>query len=104
MPQSGGLKPNTLYTLGELVNNTTFNLNIAVNDEIANVWMWTFSIGSTVPTITWPSVTWCDSTNTETVDGVVVPIIEPNKHYEISIMNEYGTIISADIPQTEVEP
>lgn len=53
-PQSGMLS-NTLYNLGELSSNTTFTLANATDNQIANVWTWTFSTSSTVPTITWPA-------------------------------------------------
>jgi hypothetical protein len=97
MPQSGGMKSNTLYVLGELDDATTFTLYSVVDNEIANVWTWTFSTGSTVPTITWPvQITmWSNGE---------APEIEANKYYEVSVMNGVGTVISADIPQTEVEP
>lgn len=95
-PQTG-MSTNTLYEFGVISQNTTFAINPAQEVGIANVWMWTFSTGDIVPTITWPSVTWCDSVNTETVNDVVVPTIESNKYYEIRIMNGYGTIISANI-------
>lgn len=100
----GGMRPNIFYNLGVISSNTTFSLFSSTDNTHLNMYMWSFETGDNVPTITWPSVTWCDSADTETVDGVVMPVIEPNKHYEISIMNGYGTIISADIPQTEVEP
>lgn len=95
-----GMRPNTLYNLGELTNDTTFTMAAAINNTLANVWTWTFSTGSTAPTITWPvEITmWSDGE---------APEIEANKYYEVSVMNGVGTVISADIPQeeeTEVEP
>lgn len=96
IPQNGML-PNTLYTLGEITTDTTFVMAAATDNTIANVWMWTFNTGSTAPTITWPAqiTIWSDGE---------APEIETNKYYEVSVMNGVGTIISADIPQTEVEP
>lgn len=106
--------PNRIYKGGLISNDIIFgikNEGSSIYDGIPydrqDIWYWTFETGSTVPSITWPAVIWCNSADTETVDGVVMPVIEANKHYEISIMNGYGTIISADIPQeeeTEVEP
>lgn len=100
------IKPNEFVLCGTLESeaNYVFTLRTASDTEILNEWYWSFDTGETTPTITWPSVIWCDSVDTETVDDIVVPIIKPNKHYEISVMNGYGTIISANIPQTEVEP
>lgn len=96
IPQSGML-PNTLYSLGELATDTTFVMSAAEDNTIANIWTWTFSTGSTAPTITWPAeiTMW---------NGGEIPEIEANKYYEVSVMNGVGTVISADIPQTEVEP
>lgn len=96
MPQNGML-PNTLYNLGELVSDTTFVMAAVTDNTIANVWTWTFSTGSTTPTITWPAeiTMW---------NGGEIPEIEANKYYEVSVMNGVGTIISADVPQTNVEP
>ena len=100
MPQSGGMNSNTLYILGELNSDTTFVLSPVGDNTIANVWIWTFSTGSTAPTITWPAqiTMWSNGD---------APDIEANKYYEVSAMNGVGTVISADILQeeeTEVEP
>lgn len=99
VPQNG-MSTNTLYNLGVISQNTTFLINPAQEVGIANVWTWTFSTGSTAPTITWPAqiTMWSNGE---------APEIEANKYYEVSVMNGVGTVISADIPQeeeTEVEP
>lgn len=74
----GGMLPNKLYNLGTLTGNVTFTL-AAGTSGIVNHYYWTFDIGSTAPTITWPSgITWSTGS---------APTIATNKHYEISVLN-----------------
>lgn len=89
---SSGMLPNTVYNLGELQNNTTFNLAAATDNTIMNVWRWTFSTGTTVPAITWPSsiTMWADGS---------APNVVAYKYYEIKVHNGCATVISADVPQ-----
>lgn len=91
-PQTG-MSTNTLYNLGVISQDTTFAINPAQEVGIANVWMWTFSTGSTAPMITWPQqiTMWADGE---------APTIEANKHYEISVMDGMATVVSADTPQS----
>ena len=100
VPQNG-MAMNTLYNLGVITQNTTFLINPAQEVGIANIWTWTFEIGDTVPTLVFPDVVWTDASKTEEVDGVKMPVIEANKYYEVTIMNGYGTIMSATIPEVE---
>ena len=93
-----GMYPNVVYNLGVISDNFTFLLKADQQDTtIAYIWHWTFSTGDIAPTITWPAeiTMW---------NGGEIPEIEANKYYEVSVMNGVGTIISADIPQTNVEP
>ena len=89
---SSGMLPNTVYNLGELQNNTTFQLAAATDNTIMNVWHWTFSTGTTVPAITWPSsiTMWADGS---------APNVVAYKYYEIKVHNRCATVISADVPQ-----
>lgn len=89
-----GMRPNTLYNLGELTSDTTFVMAAAINNTFANVWTWTFSTGSTAPTITWPAqiTMWADGE---------APTIEANKRYEVSVMDGLACVVSADIPQQQ---
>ena len=96
-----GMLPNVVYNFGVLSANTTFTLAATTDNTIANVWMWTFETGDTVPTLVFPNVIWTDASKTEEVDGVTMPVIEVNKYYEVTIMNGYGTIMSATIPEVE---
>ena len=76
------IKPNKLTQLGTITSNTTFFLNTSTDVCVsgkANHYYWTFDTGATAPTITWPSgLTW---------PGGSAPAILPNKHYEISVLN-----------------
>jgi hypothetical protein len=89
---SSGMLSNKVYNLGELQNNTTFQLAAATDNTIMNVWHWTFTTGGTVPTITWPpGVTkWADGS---------APNVVAYKYYEIKVHNGCATVISADVPQ-----
>ena len=100
------IKPNSFTICGLFEHGMAyvFTMKAALDNEILNVWYWSFDTGATAPTISWPSITWCDSVDTETVDDVVVPIIESNKHYEISVMDGYGTITSSNISQNVIRP
>lgn len=90
----GGMLPNAVYDLGELTAATTFELAAATDDATANIWYWTFETGATAPTITWPQAAtlWADGE---------APMIDANMHYEISVMNGVGAVLSAPIPTNE---
>ena len=96
-----GMLPNVVYNFGVLSANTTFTLAAATDNTIANVWAWTFETGDTVPTLAFPNVIWTDTSKTEEVDSVTMPVVEANKHYEVTIMDGYGTVMSATIPEEE---
>ena len=89
---SSGMLSNKVYNLGELQNDTTFKLAAATDNTIMNVWHWTFSTGTTVPAITWPSsiTMWADGS---------APNVVAYKYYEIKVHNRCATVISADVPQ-----
>lgn len=75
---SGGFLPDVVYILGTVTGTVTFSLASAVNGNI-NHYFWTFTTGSSAPTITWPSgITWSAGD---------APEIGTNKTYEISILN-----------------
>lgn len=76
---AGGFVPNVVYDLGELTGTVTFALATPSDATIANAYYWTFSTGSTAPTITWPAnLSWA---------GGSAPTIAENKKYEIMIRN-----------------
>lgn len=76
---SNGFRPNVFYVLGTVTGTKTWALASPDDNNIMNHYFWTFETGSTAPTITWPSgLTW---------PGGSPPAILPNKHYEISVLN-----------------
>jgi len=77
------IKPNVLNVLSDPITTAkTFSLESSgpeYDSGIMNHYFWTFDTGATAPTITWPSgLTWI---------GGSAPTINPNKHYEISVLN-----------------
>ena len=82
---SGGFLPNVMYNLGTLTGTVSFSLATPISG-IVNHYYWTFSTGSTAPTITWPSgiTGW---------NNGVTPPIYANSYYEISVFNGIGCYI-----------
>ena len=82
---SGGFLPDVVYELGTLTGSVTFALASAVSGQV-NHYFWTFTAGSTAPTITWPSgITWADS----------APTITASKKYQISILDGIAAFMEA---------
>lgn len=80
------LNSNILYVFENRTNNLTITLKAAVAGAINEYHMFIYS-GNTAPTVTWPSgLKWYND---------VVPIIIPNKIYEVSILN--NTVIFIEI-------
>ena len=79
------LKPNKLYTIGDvtpIVSNITINLSSGITGMV-NEYHFTLTTGETIPTVTWPSgLSW---------NGGIVPTITGRKTYEISILNNIAT-------------
>lgn len=76
---AGGFTPNVLYNLGTLSGTVTFTLASPSDNTIVNHYYWTFTAGSTAPTITWPSgISWF---------GGSAPTITAGKHYDVSILD-----------------
>lgn len=81
---SGGFEPNRFYELGEITQDTTFTLKTPTNNNILNKYIIQFSIGSTVPNITWPSnIKW---------ENGSAPTINANKEYLLKIINNLAQI------------
>ena len=79
---SGGFVPNVLYNLGTITGSKTFTLATPSDNTIVNHYYWTFTAGSTAPTITWPSgVSWF---------GGSAPVISASKHYDVSVLDNIG--------------
>lgn len=86
MPQ-GGFLPDVVYKLGTITGSVTFALAAAVSGN-TNHYFWTFDTGGTAPSVTFPSrVRWKDGQ----------PQPAALKHYEISIMDDYGMYMETDI-------
>lgn len=77
---AGGMLPNVLYTLGTLSGIVSFRLSPALDDSRISHWYWTFDTGASVPVVAWPPEIgkW---------NGGNAPEIEPNRHYEVSVLN-----------------
>ena len=85
---SNRVLPNILNRLGTITGSKTWYLADAAfmqsggyvyDSNTANHYFWTFETGATPPTITWPTgLIW---------PGGSPPAILPNKHYEISVLN-----------------
>ena len=81
---SGGFEPNRFYELGEITQDTTFTLKTPTNNNILNKYIIQFSIGSTVPNITWPSnIKW---------ENGSAPTINANKEYLLKVINNLAQI------------
>lgn len=79
---SGGFVPNIMYNLGTLTGSKTFTLASPSDSQVVNHYYWTFTAGSTAPTITWPSgISWF---------GGSAPTITAGKHYDVSILDNIG--------------
>jgi hypothetical protein len=80
--------PGVFYDLGTLTGNVTILLATPVDSSIANEYRFTFTAGSTAPTITWPNgVNWIGSCVS---NGA--PEITGGNYYEVSILDNLGVI------------
>lgn len=86
---SGGMLPNVAYYLGTLSVNTTFALASPVDNDIANLYIWQFTTGSSAPSITWPS-------SIEIWNMGSAPEIKPNTTYEITVLNGYASVLTTN--------
>lgn len=83
IPQDG-FSPNIFYSLGEISQDTTFVLVAPEDNTILNEYLIQFSIGNTVPTITFPNgLSWL---NGET------PTLNANKIYQLSIVDNLAIL------------
>lgn len=91
---ASGMMPNVLYELGTVIGDVTFSFYQPTqyyddyNDFMGFVkhYYWTFETAGVVPTsVTWPSgITWL---------GGSAPTLSPNKHYEISVLNNVAVYL-----------
>ena len=86
---AGGFLPGILYKLGTLTGSVTISLATPADSSVANEYGFSFTAGSTAPTITWPSgVTWAGNC---VENGA--PVITGGNSYEVSILDGKGIIV-----------
>ena len=97
LPLSGGILPNVLYKLGTLADNSSNTIRLATptNTNIANIYHITFNTGDFDGTqeSRGPSIMWGLPITTRWVGGSA-PAIEPNKYYEVTIMDNIANYVS----------
>ena len=87
---AGGMLPGILYKLGTLTGSVTISLASPSDASVANEYGFTFTAGSTAPTITWPAgVSWAGNC----LDSNGVPEITGGNSYEVSILDNKGIIV-----------
>ena len=87
---AGGLLPGILYKLGTLTGSVTISLATPSDASVANEYGFTFTAGSTAPTITWPAgVSWAGNC----LDSNGVPEITGGNSYEVSILDSKGIMV-----------
>lgn len=87
---SGGMLPNVLYKLGTLTGSVTISFATPTDTAIENEYKFTFTAGSTAPTITWPSsiAKWAGNCIEEGA-----PTITEGNYYEVSVLDGVAFII-----------
>lgn len=91
MPEDG-FKPDVLYNLGTIDEDTTFLMDTDEETDCGpNHYYWTFETPEQgeAPTITWPRGLQFVGTP---------PDIENFKHYEVSVLGRYAVVIVSDQP------
>lgn len=83
---AGGMLPGVLYNLGVISTRTTIALAAGVGE--VNHYYFTFDIGATLPSITWPALEWAWG---------APPSVAENKHYEVSILNGYAIYVESEL-------
>ena len=88
---AGGMLPNVLYKLGTLTGTVTISLATPSDASVENEYKFTFTAGSTAPTITWSNTItkWVGNC----LDSNGQPTITADKFYEISILDGNAYII-----------
>ena len=86
---AGGILPNVLYKLGTLTGSVTIAFATPADNTVENEYKFTFTAGSTAPTITWPaSITkWAGNA----LDSGL-PNVEADTYYEVSVEDGMGII------------
>lgn len=90
---AGGMLPNVLYKLGTLTGTVTISFAAASDANIENEYKFTFTAGSTAPTITWPaSITKWAGNCVE--NGA--PVIASSNYYEVSVEDGIAFIVEVE--------
>lgn len=90
---AGGMLPNVLYKLGTLTGTVTISFAAASDANIENEYKFTFTAGSTAPTITWPaSITKWAGNCVE--NGA--PVIASSNYYEVSVEDGVAFIVEVE--------
>lgn len=86
---AGGMLPNKLYKLGTLTGNVSIAFASPSDNTVENEYKFSFTAGSTAPTITWPnSITkWAGNA----LDSGL-PNVEADTYYEVSVVDGMGII------------
>jgi hypothetical protein len=79
-----GIKPNCLYVFGTISSGLHVSL-LEGDGSIVNEYMIQFSTGDTVPSLHLTQ-------NSGTIQWQTEPVLQPNKTYQISIINNLGVI------------
>ena len=92
---AGGLQPGILYNLSVLTGSVTIDLASPADANVANEYAFTFTAGSTVPSITWPAsiVGWGGNC----LDANGQPKFVAGNLYEVSIRNNIGAIMEVEL-------
>ena len=77
------LDPEKIYHFTGALTALTITLNAAASGQLAQ-YHFDFNCGSTAPTVTIPNTVTMPSGNT----------FDASKHYEVDILNNYGTVMS----------
>lgn len=79
-----GLQPDKEYRFSSNnLSSLTFTLNQSTDSGVSHEYKGSFNTGGTIPTLTFPNITWLGGT----------PTLAANKHYEFSIINYYGVMV-----------
>jgi hypothetical protein len=91
----GGLEAGILYNLSVLTGSVTIDLATPADSSVANEYAFTFTAGSTVPTISWPAsiVGWGGNC----IDSNGQPKFVAGNFYEVSIRNNIGAIMEVEL-------
>ena len=96
-PFTGAIVPHVLYRFGSALSNPITSLTVTglstsnAHAGLAAEYLLEFVTGATVPTVTLPaSVEWANE-----------PTFEPNKHYQISILNNVALWCAVDVEEEE---